>query len=153
VLVAAWLATHWLLRESGVWFDRNTEEVRGAQRDAEYTYRLAVDPPAGKELRLFGLAGWKLDRLIARRTRLLELQYPAFSTSRRPRSMRKPNMRCSNTTPRRLAGRQRTAASPSWCRTAFPPCAWLVEFGTHEQLMAKRGQYSELYSIQAAAYR
>ncbi|MBV9266470.1 MAG: ABC transporter ATP-binding protein [Acidobacteriaceae bacterium] len=31
--------------------------------------------------------------------------------------------------------------------------ARLVEAGTHEQLMAKRGQYSELYAIQAAAYR
>jgi ATP-binding cassette subfamily B protein len=31
--------------------------------------------------------------------------------------------------------------------------ARLVEVGTHEQLMARRGQYSELYEIQAAAYR
>jgi ATP-binding cassette subfamily B protein len=31
--------------------------------------------------------------------------------------------------------------------------ARLVEVGTHEELMAKRGQYSELYNIQAAAYR
>jgi ATP-binding cassette, subfamily B, bacterial len=31
--------------------------------------------------------------------------------------------------------------------------AQLVEFGTHDDLMAKGGQYSELYSIQAAAYR
>jgi ATP-binding cassette subfamily B protein len=31
--------------------------------------------------------------------------------------------------------------------------ARLVEVGTHEELMAKGGQYSELYSIQASAYR
>jgi ATP-binding cassette subfamily B protein len=31
--------------------------------------------------------------------------------------------------------------------------ARLIEAGTHEELMAKHGQYSELYSIQAAAYR
>ena len=65
VLAGAWLATHWLLRESAIWRDRNTDEVRGAQRDADYAYRLAVDPPASKELRLFGLAGWTIDRFIA----------------------------------------------------------------------------------------
>ena len=31
--------------------------------------------------------------------------------------------------------------------------ARLVEVGTHDELMAKKGQYSELYGIQAAAYR
>jgi ATP-binding cassette subfamily B protein len=31
--------------------------------------------------------------------------------------------------------------------------ARLVEVGTHEDLVAKRGQYAELYNIQAAAYR
>ncbi len=31
--------------------------------------------------------------------------------------------------------------------------ARLVEFGSHEELMAKGGQYSELYTIQATAYR
>src|SRR5262249_26169812 len=36
LLAAAWLSTHWLLRESGVWRDRNTEEVRDAQRHADY---------------------------------------------------------------------------------------------------------------------
>jgi ATP-binding cassette, subfamily B, bacterial len=84
VLAGAWLATHWLLRESAIWRDRNTEEVRGAQRDSDYAYRLAVDPPASKELRLFGLAGWTIDRFIARRTRLHELQYAATRLRERP---------------------------------------------------------------------
>jgi ATP-binding cassette, subfamily B, bacterial len=84
LLGGAWLATHWLLRESAIWRDRNTEEVRAAQRDADYAYRLAVDPPASKELRLFGLAGWTIDRFIARRTRLHELQYAATRLRERP---------------------------------------------------------------------
>jgi ABC-type multidrug transport system fused ATPase/permease subunit len=84
VLGGAWLATHWLLRESSVWRDRNTEEVRGAHRDAEYAYRLAVDPPASKELRLFGLAGWTIDRFVNRRTRLYELQRQATRLRQRP---------------------------------------------------------------------
>jgi ATP-binding cassette, subfamily B, bacterial len=77
VLVAAWGSTHWLLRESGVWKDRNTPEVRSAQRHADYAYRLAVDPQPAKELRLFGLAGWAVERFITRRKRLYELQYRA----------------------------------------------------------------------------
>jgi ABC-type multidrug transport system fused ATPase/permease subunit len=84
VLAGAWLATHWLLRESGIWRDRNTDEVRAAQRDADYAYRLAVDPPASKELRLFGLAGWTLDRFTARRMRLHELQYAATRLREQP---------------------------------------------------------------------
>jgi ATP-binding cassette, subfamily B, bacterial len=77
VLAGAWLSTHWLLRESGVWKDRQTEEVREAQRNADYAYRLAVDPPAAKELRLFGLAGWTIDRFRTRRRQLFDLQWTA----------------------------------------------------------------------------
>ena len=84
VLAGAWLATHWLLRESAVWFDRNTEAVRAAQRDAEYAYRLAVDPAPAKELRLFGLADWTLDRFVNRRTRLHALQYQATRLREKP---------------------------------------------------------------------
>src|SRR6202046_2165428 len=84
LLAGAWLATHWLLRERGVWYDRQNPEVRAAQRDADYAYRLAVDPPASKELRLFGLSGWTIDRFIARRTRLHELQYAATRMRERP---------------------------------------------------------------------
>jgi ATP-binding cassette subfamily B protein len=84
LLAGAWLATHWLLRESGVWHDRQNPEVRAAQRDADYAYRLAVDPPASKELRLFGLAPWTIDRFVARRTRLHQLQYAATRLRERP---------------------------------------------------------------------
>jgi ATP-binding cassette, subfamily B, bacterial len=77
LLMLAWLSTHWLLRETGVWRDRNTPEVREAQRTAEYDYRLAVDPPAAKELRLFGLADWVIARFRERRTHLHDLQYQA----------------------------------------------------------------------------
>jgi ATP-binding cassette, subfamily B, bacterial len=85
VLAGTWLGTHWLLRESGVWKDRNTEEVRQAQRDADYAYRLAVDPPAAKELRIFGLPDWVLERFLVSRRRLHRLQYEA--TRMRERSV------------------------------------------------------------------
>jgi ATP-binding cassette, subfamily B, bacterial len=85
VLGGGWLSTHWLLRESAVWKDRNTEEVRRAHRDADYAYRLAVDPPAAKELRIFGLPDWVLDRFVVARRRLHRLQYEA--TRMRERSV------------------------------------------------------------------
>ena len=84
VLASAWLSTHWLLRESAVWRDRNTEEVREAQRHADYAYRLAVEPPAAKELRLFGLADWVLARFVERRTLLFERIYHATRLRERP---------------------------------------------------------------------
>ena len=84
VLSAGWLSTHYLLRESAVWFDRNTDAVRSAQRDADYLYRLAVDPPASKELRLFGLVDWTIARFVDRRTTLHKLQYDATRLRERP---------------------------------------------------------------------
>ena len=83
-LAGAWLATHWLLRESAVWRDRNTPEVRAAQRDADYAYHLAVDPAPAKELRLFGLADWTIDRFVTRRTLLHALQYKATRLREKP---------------------------------------------------------------------
>lgn len=77
VLGLGWLATHWLLRESGVWKDRQTDEVRNAQRHADYTFRLAVDPPAAKELRMFGLSDWTIARFLVLRRQLFDLQWTA----------------------------------------------------------------------------
>ena len=84
LLGGAWPSTHWLLRESSVWQDRNTPEVRAAQRDAEYAYRLAVDPAPAKEVRLFGLADWIMARFVERRTRLHTLQYEATRLREKP---------------------------------------------------------------------
>jgi ATP-binding cassette, subfamily B, bacterial len=84
LLGGAWLATHWFLRESAVWMDRNTPEVRAAQRDADYAYRLAVDPPAAKELRLFGLVDWVMERFVGRRALMHELQYKATRLREKP---------------------------------------------------------------------
>ena len=84
VMTGAWLATHWLLRESAVWKDRNTDQVRAAQRQADYAYRLAVEPPSAKELRLFGLGAWTVERFSSARTLLLDLQWKATRLRERP---------------------------------------------------------------------
>ena len=85
MLVLAWSATHWLLRESAIWSERRTPEVMRAQRHADYAYRLAVDPPAAKEVRLFGLADWVIERFTRQRRHLYDLQYEA--TRLRERSL------------------------------------------------------------------
>ena len=84
LLAGAWLATHWLLRESAVWKDRQTDAVRQAQRHADYAYRLAVDAPAAKELRLFGLADWIIERFRRHRRRLHDLRWEATKLRERP---------------------------------------------------------------------
>jgi ATP-binding cassette, subfamily B, bacterial len=78
VLTAGWLATHRLLRESTVWRNWRSEEVVRAQRHADYAYRMAVDVPAAKELRLFGLGGWTVSRFGAHRRQLLQLALQAL---------------------------------------------------------------------------
>ena len=67
-----------------MWQDRNTDEVRSAQRHSEYAYRLAVDPPAAKEVRLFGLSDWVIERFTSRRRHLYELQWKSTRLRERP---------------------------------------------------------------------
>ena len=83
VLGGAWVLTHFLLRESGVWRDRQTDEVRVAQRHADYAYRLAVDSPASKEVRLFGLGDWVTDRFRKQRKFLYEKLWHATRLRRK----------------------------------------------------------------------
>ena len=77
LLVLAWASTHWLLKESGVWRDRNTSEVNLSRRHATYAYDLAVTPAPAKEIRLFGLPDWTVDRFADRRRELFRLEYAA----------------------------------------------------------------------------
>ncbi|WP_202918693.1 ABC transporter ATP-binding protein [Saccharothrix deserti] len=76
----AWMSTHLLLRTATVW-DRETGEVLAAQRHAEYSYRLAMDSPAAKEVRVFGLSEWLVDRFAAARRRLVDARWRAARLS------------------------------------------------------------------------
>lgn len=84
LLLGAWGATHYLLRESGVWRDRNTDEVKSARRHTDYAYTLATEPGPAKEVRMFGLAPWLLERFTTNRLRLHQLQYDATRLRERP---------------------------------------------------------------------
>jgi ATP-binding cassette, subfamily B, bacterial len=83
VIGLAWLSTHWLLRESSVWSNRTEPEVMAEQRHADYAYRLAVDAQPAKELRVFGLGGWTVDRFASRRRHLVDLQWKAMRLRQR----------------------------------------------------------------------
>jgi ABC-type multidrug transport system fused ATPase/permease subunit len=73
ILVAAWTSTHVLLKDSSSWKAFGSEPVARERRYADYAYRLAVDAPAAKEVRLFGLGGWMVDQIASRRSRLVEV--------------------------------------------------------------------------------
>ena len=83
IIAAAWILTHWLLRSSSFWANRSDPEVQLEQRHADYAYRLAVEAGPAKEVRVFGLGGWVVDRFAARRGRLLELQWQAMRMKQR----------------------------------------------------------------------
>jgi ABC-type multidrug transport system fused ATPase/permease subunit len=72
-----WIATHLLLRDASVWQAYRDQSVKTAQRHVDYAYRLAVYAPAAKELRLFGLADWVVERFTSRRLRMVEALFEA----------------------------------------------------------------------------
>jgi len=83
VIGGAWLSTHWLLRESSVWSNRTDAEVMAEQRHADYAYRLAVEAQPAKELRVFGLGEWAVERFASRRRRLVDMQWKAMRLRQR----------------------------------------------------------------------
>ena len=68
----SWLATHKLLAAGAIWRARHDPDVAEAERRAMYAYRLSVDAPSAKEMRLFGLADWVVQGFITVRRELLE---------------------------------------------------------------------------------
>jgi ATP-binding cassette, subfamily B, bacterial len=83
VIAGAWLSTHWLLRGSSFWAHRGDPEVQQEQRHADYAYRLAVDAAPAKEIRVFGIGGWVVDRFATRRMGLLDMQWKAMKLQQR----------------------------------------------------------------------
>jgi len=72
-----WISTHWLLKDSTT-SSRLDDRIQSAQRRSEYTYRLAVDPPAAKEIRLFGLSEWSVAQFAESCRRLVDLRWKAM---------------------------------------------------------------------------
>lgn len=68
----AWATTHHFLKTAAVWQGRVSEATAERARRAGYGYQLAVEAPAAKELRLFGLAPWVVSGFTAIRRALLE---------------------------------------------------------------------------------
>jgi len=74
---AGWIATHVLLRDASVWQAWSDRSVVAAQRHVDYAYRLAVYAPAAKEVRLFGMVDWVVERFTSRRLRMVEALFEA----------------------------------------------------------------------------
>jgi ATP-binding cassette, subfamily B, bacterial len=75
LLGLAWGSTHHFLKSAAVWRGRTTEEMVEKQRRAGYAYRLSVESPAAKEVRLFGLADWIVDGFASLRRQLLDMSW------------------------------------------------------------------------------
>jgi ABC-type transport system involved in cytochrome bd biosynthesis fused ATPase/permease subunit len=85
VLIGAWGSTHWLLRPAATLPDSVSEDVTLREREADYAYRIAVDSPAAKEVRLYGLSDWGVGIFRQKRKSLLEARWHAMRLRQRPR--------------------------------------------------------------------
>jgi ATP-binding cassette subfamily B protein len=79
-----WVWSHRLLRKSSVWKAWEDPTVVDEMRHVNYAYDLAVRAPASKEVRLFGLADWTVDRYFTRRKQMVELIIKARSLKKTP---------------------------------------------------------------------
>jgi ABC-type multidrug transport system fused ATPase/permease subunit len=84
VLGGAWLSSHVLLRESALWKIFSSDEFANVGRHSDYAYRLAVEAPAAKEMRVFGLARWAVDRYATLRRTVADALYKQRRLKQRP---------------------------------------------------------------------
>src|SRR5262249_14490240 len=84
LVAGARASTHLPLRRRSLVEAWASESVTEEQRHVDYAYRLAVDAPAAKEIRLFGLADWAADRFAAHRRRLTEALFRERRLRMRP---------------------------------------------------------------------
>ena len=84
LLLVGALATHrWMASDEHAIIEQH-EEYAGLQRRANYFRDLALDPPAAKEVRLFGLAGMLAGRARTHRTAFLGHVWRARRANLRP---------------------------------------------------------------------
>jgi ABC-type multidrug transport system fused ATPase/permease subunit len=84
LLGAAWGSTHYFLRSAAIWRARTSDDVVEQQRRAGYAYKLTVESPAAKEVRLFGLADWIVGGFTSLRRHLLDLSWAERKMGARP---------------------------------------------------------------------
>ncbi len=79
-----WLWSHRLLAKSSTWKAWQDPTIVDEMRHVSYAYNLAVRAPAAKEIRMFGLADWTVDRYFTRRKKMVELTIKARSLRKTP---------------------------------------------------------------------
>jgi ATP-binding cassette subfamily B protein len=84
LLAAAWGSTHHFLKAAAIWHARHSDDVVQKQRRAVYAYKLTVESPAAKEVRLFGLADWIVGGFTSLRRQLLDTSWSDRKMGARP---------------------------------------------------------------------
>jgi len=84
IVSAGWLSTHFLLNKSSIWQVRSSPAIVQAERHANYAYQLAVDAKSAKEVRVFGLADWVVDRFATHRRNVVDLFFKERAMRERP---------------------------------------------------------------------
>ncbi len=72
------------MKATAIWHARMSEDTVEKQRRAGYAYKLTVESPAAKEVRLFGLADWIVGGFTSLRRQLLDRSWAERKMGARP---------------------------------------------------------------------